>query len=256
MTLNRKLLSTICFSFILVGCAGQGGQNASSGGASVNAPTQTAYAAPSNNYAAAPAPARAPAPTAIATANCPSANALGPQFDAVLPANSIDPVLFDTAVLHFTNVRRCANGIAPVAGDPALRQAAATHSNDMATLNFFSHTSPVPGRSNLPDRLKGAGINFLDASENIALRSRLQLISGRSFTVKNRATCDFAYDGQTIQPHTYRTMAQDFVQAWEDSPGHRANLFSPVYKRLGSGGSFKPNARNCGDIVATQNFAA
>ena len=96
----------------------------------------------------------------------------------------------------------------------------------------------------------------MDASENIALRSRLQLISGRSFTVQNRATCEFAYDGQPIQAHSYRTMAQDFVQAWEESPGHRANLLSPTYKRLGTGGSFKANPRNCGDIVATQNFAA
>jgi len=255
MTLNRKLLSAFCFSFVLFGCAvQQGGQSTAPSGARVNTPAQPSYSAPAQNNVAAPRTRNTA--TALATGSCPSAGALGPQFDAVLPTNSIDPALFDAAVLHFTNVRRCANGIAPVSGDPALRQTAAAHSNDMATLDFFSHTSPVPGRNSLPDRLKGAGINFLDASENIALRSRLQLISGRSFTVKNRATCDFAYDGQTIQPHTYRTMAQDFVQAWEASPGHRANLFSPVYKRLGTGGSFKPNPRNCGDIVATQNFAA
>jgi len=256
MILNRKLIPTICLSFILVGCGGQGGQNSSSAGStSVNAPTQTAYASP------APVPTFGPAPPPIAPApvsagSCPSANALGPQYDAIVPSNSIDATLFDAAVLHYTNVRRCANGIAPLVGDRALLQAAAAHSNDMANLNFFSHTSPVPGRAKLPDRLKGEGINFLDASENIAQRSRLQLISGRSFTVKDRATCDFAYDGQMIQPHSYRSMAADFVQAWEASPGHRQNLFNPIYKRLGTGGSFKPNSRNCGDIVATQNFTS
>lgn len=255
MKLNRKLFPSFCFACVLIGCGGPGAQApSSSGGVAVVAPTQQADAAPTQNTAPSQPVAFAPAPTA--SGNCPSTSTLGPQFDKVLPANSIDVTLFDAAVLHFTNVRRCANGVPPMAGDPSLRQTAAVHSNDMASLGFFSHSSPVPGRNTLPDRLKGAGINFLDAAENIALRSRLQLISGRSFTVKNRATCDFAYDGQTIQPHTYRTMAQDFVQAWEDSPGHRANLFNPVYKRLGTGASFQPNARNCGDIVATQNFAA
>jgi len=262
MNLNLKRISTVCLSFILAGCAAQNGQNApSAGDASVKVPTQSAYvappptSAPAPTYAATPAPIAA-APTRIASASCPSANALGPQFDAVVPPTSVDTALFDAAVLHFTNVRRCANGIAPVAGDPSLSQTAATHSNDMATLNFFGHSSPVPGRNRLPDRLKGAGIKFTDASENIAQRSRLQLISGRSFTVKDRETCDFAYDGQKIQPHSYRSMAQEFVQAWEDSAEHRKNLFSPIYTRLGTGGSYKPNPRNCGDIVATQNFAA
>jgi len=253
MTINRKLFSSFCVACALASCGGQSGTSSSSA-PTINVPTQPAIAAPAPAFAAAPAVNFAPAPAA--SGNCPSPNALGPQFDAIVPPNSVDSALFDAAVLHFTNVRRCANDLRPLAGDPALQQTAQVHSNDMATLNFFSHTSPVPGRSTLPDRLKGAGIGFLDAAENIALRSRLKLISGRSFTVKNRATCEFAYDGQTIQPHSYRTMAQEFVQAWEDSPGHRANLFSPVYKRLGTGSSFKPNPRNCGDVVATQNFAA
>ena len=255
MTLNRKLLSAFCFAFILVGCGERSSSPItvapiSASNQLINAPLALV---PSQQFTSRP-------PAAIATLShagvCPSAGALGPQFDAIVPPHSVDVALFDSAVLHFTNIKRCANGVAPVAGDPALRQIATTHSNDMATLNFFSHTSPVSGRNNLSDRLKGAGINFMDASENIALRSRLQMISGRSFVVRNRAACDFAYDGQKIQPHSYRSMAAGFVQAWQDSPGHRANLLNPVYKRLGTGGSFKSNSRNCGDIVATQNFAA
>lgn len=191
-----------------------------------------------------------------ASASCPSSASLGAQYNALIPVSSVEASKFDAAVLHYTNMRRCEAGVAPLGADPALRRAARLHSEDMAKLNFFSHTSPVPGRQQLPDRLKGGGISFLDAAENIAQRSRLQMISGRSFEVRDRATCDFAYGGQKVQSHSYSSLAQAFVQGWMDSPGHRKNLLDPRYKRLGSGGSFKANERNCGDIVATQNFAA
>lgn len=234
MTLIRNLIVPFWSIALLSACAQQ---STSSGTTQVNASSQ-----PVSVYSAA------------APASCSST--LGPQYNAIMPNSSVDPALFDAAVLHFTNQRRCAAGVAPLSADPSLRQAAKLHSEDMARLNFFSHTSPVPGRQQLPDRLKGGGASFMDAAENIAQRSRLQMISGRSFEVRDRATCDFAYDGQKVQSHSYSSLAKAFVQGWMDSPGHRKNLLDSRYKRLGSGGSFKANERNCGDIVATQNFAA
>ena len=239
MTMKQRILTPFCMAIMLAGCGGNDREIASADqNAVIKVPTNTVN------------------PSRVSAARCPSTEALGRQFDAVVPSDTINADLFDAAVLHYTNLRRCANGVPPVAGDAALRQSATFHSDDMAALNFFSHTSPVPGRTSLQDRLKFVGFEFQSASENIAQRARLQLISGRSFTVNDRATCNFSYDGQTIQPHTYRTMARDFVQAWEDSPGHRKNMFNPAYTRLGTGGSFKPNSRNCGDVVATQNFAS
>lgn len=189
------------------------------------------------------------------SASCPSGNELGPRYNVPVDRTAFNAELFDKAVLHYTNVARCNNGLDPLNADLGLRRAANVHSQDMAQKNFFGHDSPVPGRRKLTDRLKGNGVQFQAAAENLATRSRLRLISAKPYTVVDRASCTFAYGGETIQPHTYRTMASQMVDLWEASPEHRTNLLNPRYTRLGSGGSFKANPRNCGDIIATQNFA-
>jgi uncharacterized protein YkwD len=235
------------FTFVAVGLAG-----------CASAPQQGGTSASTPSSSAAGGETSAPAYTLDAreTASCSSAAPLSAQYNATVDRSAFDAALFDKAVLHYTNVKRCNNGLNPLSADLGLRRAASVHSQDMAQQNFFGHTSPVAGRAKLTDRLKGNGVQFRAAAENLAKRSRLQLISGKPYTVIDRASCTFAYSGQTIQPHSYRTMASELVDQWEASPEHRTNLMNPRYTRLGTGGSFQENARNCGDIVATQNFAA
>lgn len=189
-------------------------------------------------------------------AGCAQVGGLDARYDRQVAMEAFDEALFDSAVLHFTNQRRCAAGLAPLSPDTGLRRSASTHSSDMARMGFFSHTSPVPGRAKLTDRLNESGVRYRAAAENLATRSRLQLVSGKQFTVLDRSSCAFAYGGQQIQPHSYRTLAQQFVEVWESSPQHRENMMNTAYTRMGAGGRFQPNERNCGDIVATQNFAA
>jgi len=197
-----------------------------------------------------------PPPSAASRSACPSANSLGSAYDATVRSDSFNEALFDQAVLHFTNVRRCENGLAPLVADSSLLRAARGHSVDMAQQNFFSHTSPTTG--SMQDRLNANNISYTAAAENLATRSILQVDSGRSFYVIDRPTCQFTYQqgGSPIPPHSYRSMAKVFVEVWEASPEHRVNLFNSRYTRLGTGGSYQPNSKNCGDIVATQNFAA
>ncbi len=188
-------------------------------------------------------------------ASC-AALSLDARYDRPVLQNGFDNALFDAAVLHYTNERRCANGVPPLAGDPGLQQAAGIHSEDMATRRFFSHTSPVPGRETLRDRLIGEGVKIRSAAENIATRPRLQIAGGQPFFVVDRQNCSFSLEGRPVQPHTYNTLAQSFVTQWENSPGHRENLMNPEFTRLGSGGGIQSNPEVCGDIVATQNFAS
>jgi len=126
----------------------------------------------------------------------------------------------------------------------------------MASHRFFSHVSVVPGRETLGDRLKASGVKLRSAAENIASRPRLQIAGGQPFYVVDSTNCQFTLNNQTVQPHTYNSIAKSFVQQWENSPGHRVNLFNPEFTKLGSGGSIQSNAKVCGDIVATQNFAS
>lgn len=102
-------------------------------------------------------------------------------------------------VVRLTNLERQKAGCAPLRVDERLRQAARAHSDDMAAKGYFDHTS-ADGRSPW-DRIKAAGYQQPGA-ENIAR-------------------------GQ-------RTPAA-VVEAWMNSPGHRANILNCRLKAIGVG---------------------
>ena len=56
--------------------------------------------------------------------------------------------------------------VAPLRWSTKLQQAAALHSQDMASHNFFSHKSAT-NSSTMPDRLRAVGYNYQAAGENI-----------------------------------------------------------------------------------------
>lgn len=107
---------------------------------------------------------------------------------------------FEQQVLTLTNAERAKQGLAALQADTKLMAAAREKSVDMQKNNYFSHTSPTFGSPF--DRLKALGISYKSAGENIA-------------------------QGQ-------RTPAE-VVQAWMDSPGHRANILNTSYTHLGVG---------------------
>ena len=64
------------------------------------------------------------------------------------------------------NITRAHHGLAPVAADKGLADAAREHSEDMKVQNFFAHESPTYG--DLKQRLETHEIAFSDANENLA----------------------------------------------------------------------------------------
>lgn len=192
------------------------------------------------------------------TATCPGAGDLGSAYDAPIGEDAVNQPLLDEAIRHVTNRKRCAQGLAPLAADNGLRSIATGHSTDMAAMNFFAHDSPVPGKTKFVDRLRGAGVPYTAAAENIAYNSRLSIEARREFYAIDRANCQFTHDrgGSALPTHTYRTFAQKIVDDWEQSPEHRVNLLNPDFRRLGSGAATKANPVNCGDVYVTQIFAA
>ena len=148
-------------------------------------------------------PGAAPAPAPDPATNEPPATSPGSAATATCGLNN-----FATSALARINQLRSsgttcgARGVfAPTTAltwNALLTQAGAGHSQDMSTLNFFSHTS-LDGRT-LTDRVNATGYSWNALGENIAA---------------GYATVDSVMDG------------------WIASDGHCANLMNPSFTEFG-----------------------
>jgi uncharacterized protein YkwD len=102
-------------------------------------------------------------------------------------------------MLDLVNQERVANGLQPLAPDPALTEVARAHSTDMFARGYFAHDTPE-GLTPF-DRMQNANVRFLTAGENLALAP----------------TVSIAHTGLM------------------NSPGHRANILRPQFGRVGIG---------------------
>lgn len=118
------------------------------------------------------------------------------------PVQSSNPAFggFEQQVFDLTNQQRVQNGLLPLTLNLTLNDVAEKHSQDMSTRNYFSHQG-LDG-SQPWDRMRAEGYNYSRAAENIAF-------------------------GQPT--------AQDVVNAWMNSPGHRQNILNPNLKDIGVG---------------------
>ena len=139
--------------------------------------------------------------------------------------------LMDAAIFFRTNEERIRYNLPEFNFSIALEKAAIGHSIDMAQNNFFSHQSPIPGKSRMTDRLRQVGIDFSACAENI-------------FN---------SYDDDL----TYWLMASKLVEGWMNSSGHRANILNPTYRYLGCGAwPFRnPQSPTYYRFMSTQNFS-
>jgi uncharacterized YkwD family protein/spore coat assembly protein SafA len=136
-----------------------------------------------------------------------SANPSIKNFDLIYPGQKITvPTLpesvtaYETEVIRLVNDVRKANGLKPLLQDWQLSRVARYKSQDMRDLGYFSHTSPTYGSPF--NMMKSFGISYKTAGENIA---------------KGYAT------------------PKAVVDAWMNSPGHRANILNPSYTHIGVG---------------------
>lgn len=107
---------------------------------------------------------------------------------------------YEQQVIHLINEIRRDNGLSTLAVDPDLCQVARIKSRDMHDLGYFDHTSPTYGTPF--EMLLAFGIPYRAAGENIA--------------------------------YGYRT-PQAVVNGWMRSAGHRENILSGKYTRIGVG---------------------
>lgn len=121
----------------------------------------------------------------------------------------------ESQVATLVNQERAKKGLMMLSANSMLSKVARYKSTDMATKNYFSHTSPTYGS---PFKMmENFGVKFSAAGENIAY-------------------------GQPT--------AQAVMNAWMNSPGHRSNILNPTYNRIGVGAAKNKN----GVIYWTQEF--
>ncbi|PLS17074.1 sporulation protein [Bacillus sp. M6-12] len=167
---------------------------------------QTAPAKPAAQPAAAPAqPAAAPAPAKPAAQPAAAPAKPAAQQTTAAPqqaptANASAVSAYEKQVVELTNAERAKQGLKALQLDTELSKVARTKSQDMKDKNYFDHNSPTYGSPF--DMMKKFGIQYSSAGENIA-------------------------QGQTSP--------QQVVQAWMDSPGHRANIMNSSYTHIGVG---------------------
>ncbi len=128
---------------------------------------------------------------------------------ASAPASStqMTPLYFEWQTAALVNMERRINKLYDLAWDDLLFVAARAHSDDMATYDYFSHTS-LDGRTPA-ERITAAGYAWNACGENIAA---------------GYATPEAA------------------MQAWMNSSGHRANILSTTFCDLGVGYAYVPES--------------
>lgn len=118
-------------------------------------------------------------------------------------------------VIRLCNIQRSRNGLPALTKNWQVSRVARYKSQDMINRNYFSHTSPTYGS---PFKMmESFGIRFSAGGENIAYGQRTP---------------------------------QEVVNAWMNSPGHRANILSRSFTQIGVGAAKKSN----GTLYWTQMF--
>jgi uncharacterized YkwD family protein len=146
----------------------------------------------------APAPkpvAPAPAPKPVAPAPTPA-----PPVENNNTTVSSSNLTYEQKVVELVNVERQKAGLSTLKMDSAISNVARAKSKDMAGNNYFAHQSPTYGSAG--DMLRQFGIKWSAWGENIASGQRTPEI---------------------------------VVNAWMNSPGHRANILSTNFSKIGIG---------------------
>ncbi|MBP1925121.1 putative YkwD family protein [Sedimentibacter acidaminivorans] len=113
---------------------------------------------------------------------------------------------YEQKVVELVNVERQKAGLSSLSLDTAISNVARMKSKDMATNNYFAHQSPTYGSAG--DMLTKYGIKWSAWGENIASGQRTP---------------------------------QEVVTAWMNSPGHKANIMSTNFSKLGVGYAVNSN---------------
>lgn len=143
---------------------------------------------------------------------------------------SFDVHLLNACLFFATNKLRAIKNKPPLQFDAKLKDAAAIHSYQMATRHFFNHYNYYESKIKTPEnRLHYVGINYSMYAENCSKRY---------------------LEDDAI---SYIQLAQQIIEGWYNSPGHRTNLMMPTLKYCALSAAIEKSKKDV-YIVVTQNF--
>jgi uncharacterized protein YkwD len=135
--------------------------------------------------------------------------------DRTLSRENFDGKLMSAFIFAETNRVRLANGASAVTRNDALDGAAEEQASSMALEGDAKHDNPFPKEHNVAERVATQGIEGGHVGENVSM---LPLLRGP--------------DGKFL-PCTYAQFAARIVDAWMNSPEHRANMLDPHFTQMG-----------------------
>ncbi len=116
-----------------------------------------------------------------------------------IPYSSEETFLDPKEILYWTNKHRAKEGLEPLIANSTLSSVAQEKVSDMFDGDYFDHVSPQ-------------GIGPADLAKEF--------------------NYDYIMVGENLAKGNFHTNKK-LVQAWMDSPGHRANIMKPGYRELG-----------------------
>lgn len=149
------------------------------------------------------------------------------QINKTIDTLDVDYELLRALLFHLTNEERKKYRRKRLIYSLALDQSAQEHSQDMAKLNFFSHTSSIQEKRSLYDRINLVNFTAYSMGENIA-------------------------SNYTSTEQTYLDLAENVIELWMLSPGHKRNILDSKFTHIGCGGYINKNR----ELLSTQNFTS
>lgn len=150
----------------------------------------------------------------------------------------------ENLIHQLINVKRQQAALTTLSYDDPLAGIATAHSADMATNQYLSHTN-LAGQSP-SDRAESASYTCTKQQGTFYTRGIGEnIFQGWLFASRTYV------DG--VLTRNYMTMdqlADQIVEGWMDSPGHRANVVRPSYDKEGIGVTVGPDEK----VLVTQNF--
>lgn len=157
------------------------------------------------------------------------------------------------AALHqATNAARVQRGLAPLQRAAVLDSAAGHYARLLRQRGALSHRSPQPPWRRPSDRIAYWGGDYRQVAENLARYALWDLGAGGRYRVNSEGKYSLP-SGQPVQNQSYLELAQNVVQDWLESPGHRANLLGP-YTDLGLGVARWKSPGKPPKLIIVQNF--
>lgn len=117
-------------------------------------------------------------------------------------------------IVRLVNARRREHGLEELLGHDGLSELSLAHSRDMGERGFHGHVSP-DGVSPHDRITAGLGDRYyaIGISENVAYR----------------------FDSTRLTDDRLYALAEEFMEGWMNSPGHRANILRPESTHIGVG---------------------